>query len=241
MVKGVKSEDVSAVFKKIPRSARRRVKEVATDLARNMEKIARDSFPKSAVVSDRFHVAQLISEAVQTVRIKYRWEAIEEETALIKNSRLLGITYKPAYYSNGDTKKQLLARGRFLLFKTEGKWTDSQKKRAKILFAEFPKIHETYKLSMMFRNIYTTSKSKKHAEIEFLKWVKKVEEEKCDPLIKAAYSLESHKENILNYFANKTTNALAESFNSKLKSFRQQFRGVSDIPFFLFRLTNITA
>jgi transposase len=32
---------------------------------------------------------------------------------------------------------------------------------------------------------------------------------------------------------------LAESFNAKIKAFRSQFRGVKNIKFFLFRLTNI--
>ncbi len=36
-------------------------------------------------------------------------------------------------------------------------------------------------------------------------------------------------------------NASAESFNAKVKAFRSQFRGVKNIEFFLFRLTNIYA
>ena len=31
--------------------------------------------------------------------------------------------------------------------------------------------------------------------------------------------------------------ARAESFNAKVKAFRSQFRGVTDIPFFLFRVS----
>ncbi|WP_438989605.1 transposase [Polaribacter sp.] len=46
---------------------------------------------------------------------------------------------------------------------------------------------------------------------------------------------------ILNYFYNRSTNASAESFNAKIKTFRTQFRGVRNIEFFLFRLTNIFA
>ncbi|WP_299063766.1 transposase [uncultured Polaribacter sp.] len=49
------------------------------------------------------------------------------------------------------------------------------------------------------------------------------------------------KQNILNYFYNRSTNASAESFNFKIKAFRTQFRGVRNIEFFLFRLTNIYA
>nr|WP_297183755.1 transposase [uncultured Phocaeicola sp.] len=45
----------------------------------------------------------------------------------------------------------------------------------------------------------------------------------------------------LNYFVNRETNAFAESFNAKIKAFRTQFRGVGDIPFFMFRLCKLTA
>ena len=46
---------------------------------------------------------------------------------------------------------------------------------------------------------------------------------------------------ILSYFNNRSTNASAESFNAKVKAFRAQFRGVRDIPFFIFRLAKIFA
>ncbi|MCR6510084.1 transposase, partial [Bacteroides sp. KH569_7] len=36
------------------------------------------------------------------------------------------------------------------------------------------------------------------------------------------------------------TNAFAESFNAKIKAFRAQFRGVGDMPFFIFRLCKLT-
>jgi len=52
---------------------------------------------------------------------------------------------------------------------------------------------------------------------------------------------ETHYLSILNFFNNRSTNASAESFNAKVKSFRSSSRGVRDIPFFLFRLANIYA
>nr|WP_288462403.1 transposase [uncultured Chryseobacterium sp.] len=45
----------------------------------------------------------------------------------------------------------------------------------------------------------------------------------------------------LNYFHQRSTNAAAESFNAKIKSFRIQLRGVKDRTFFLFRLTKLFA
>ena len=46
---------------------------------------------------------------------------------------------------------------------------------------------------------------------------------------------------ILNFFEKRSTNAAAESFNAKIKSFRSQFRGVRDKAFFLYRLTKLYA
>ncbi|MDR1055344.1 MAG: transposase [Prevotellaceae bacterium] len=46
---------------------------------------------------------------------------------------------------------------------------------------------------------------------------------------------------MLNFYINRSTNASAESFNSKIKSFRAELRGVLDIPFFLFRLSMLYA
>ena len=46
---------------------------------------------------------------------------------------------------------------------------------------------------------------------------------------------------VLNFFVNRATNAFAESFNAKIKAFRASLRGVTDIRFFLFRLTRLYA
>jgi len=54
-------------------------------------------------------------------------------------------------------------------------------------------------------------------------------------------SLEYHLEDILNFFDHRSTNAYAESFNSKIKGFRANLRGVTDVKFFLFRLEKLFA
>jgi transposase len=57
----------------------------------------------------------------------------------------------------------------------------------------------------------------------------------------AANSIKNHLETILNFFYNRSTNANAESFNSKIKLFRANLRGVTDVKFFLFRLEKLFA
>jgi transposase len=241
MIKGVRSCEVSRILDQIPLEKRKQVKEVTLDLAPNMEKIARDSFSNATLVSDRFHVQQLPSEALQEMRIKHRWEAIEEENKQVQKARKKGKPYVPEILSNGDTKKQLLARSRYLLYKPTNKWTSSQIARAAILFSTYPELQKAYELTMMFRNIYETSKTKQAARERLTLWYEKIKKYDFPSFITAANSIQNHQESILAYFNNRSTNALAENFNSKIKAFRSVFRGVSDVSFFIYRLTLILA
>ncbi|MFA6819940.1 MAG: transposase [Bacteroidaceae bacterium] len=84
--------------------------------------------------TDRFHVQQLAYDAVQQMRIAYRWEAIEQENKEIELAKSLKKKYIPDVLENGDTLKQLLARSRYILFKRQNKWTPSQHRRAELLF-----------------------------------------------------------------------------------------------------------
>jgi len=239
MIEGTKAADVVTILAKIPLAKRNIVTEVTLDMAENMEAIVRSAFPKAKLVTDRFHVQQLVSDALQEIRIELRREAIKEENEKIKQARKEKKRYHPALYINGDTKKQLLARSRYLLFKPSSKWRKQQKERADILFKEYPELETAYNLSMMLRSVYEHSRSIPEAQEKLCNWYQKVEEKQIDSFIVAAESIRWHETNILNYFINRSTNASAESFNAKLKNFRSLVRGVRDKKFHLFRLAKL--
>ncbi|HPS05561.1 MAG TPA: transposase [Tenuifilaceae bacterium] len=73
------------------------------------------------------------------------------------------------------------------------------------------------------------------------RWYEKVERAGFKTFNTVSRTVQNNYLTILNYFNNRSTNASAESFNAKIKAFRSQFRGVTNIPFFLFRLANIYA
>lgn len=239
IVSGTKAADVIKVLSKIPKKSRDIVTEVTLDMSNTMGSIIRSTFPRAVIVTDRFHVNQLVTEAVQEIRIQCRREALKEETAAILLARKEKRVYQPVLYDNGDTKKQLLARSHYVLFKPESKWTERQKTRADILFREFPDIKHAYHLSMMFRGWYEQNQSKEQAKENLQKWYQKVDEENSEPFLVAAESIKAHEDTILNYFINRSTNASAESFNAKLKGFRALVRGVRDVKFFLFRVAKL--
>ena len=52
-------------------------------------------------------------------------------------------------------------------------------------------------------------------------------------------TMQNNYAKITNYFVNRSTNAAAESPNTKVKVFRVQQLGITDIPFFIFRLSKL--
>lgn len=238
---GTKVEPIVEQLLKIPSSQRNKVKEITLDMANSMKLIAKKCFPEAVQVTDRFHVQKLAIAALQDLRIKHRWEAIDHENEQLQKARKEDKEYNPEIFSNGDTAKQLLARSRYLLYKAPSNWTEKQKERAGILFEYFPDIHKAYTLVNHLRMIFNETSDVGVAYTKLAHWYKEVEESGFKAFNTVANSISLNYRSILNYFKNRSTNASAESFNAKIKAFRSQFRGVKNIEFFLYRLSNIFA
>lgn len=241
IVQGTQSDYIVPVLHQIPLHLRKRVQEVTLDFASNMSQIVRQCFPHAKIVIDRFHVQQLASEALQEIRIKHRWEAIEAENQAIELSKINKRPYTPEILSNGDTLKQLLARSRYLLYKPESRWTEEQKRRSEQLFTLYPDIEKAYRLTQKLSWIYNSSPNKTYALTRLAKWHEEVAQAGFKTFNTISRTIELNYRKILNYFDNKSTNASAESLNAKIKAFRSQHRGVTDVNFFLFRLAKLYA
>ena len=241
IVKGTKASNVINILCKIPLEKRNMVAEVTVDMAGSMNLIAKKCFPKTEIVTDRFHVQKLASEAVQEVRIRLRWVVMELDNTDMQKAKEKGYTYKPELLDNGDTHKQLLARSRYILFKSKTKWTKRQIERAEILFKLYPSIEKAYDLAQELSHIFENNTNKDVARLKLAQWYDKVEKAQFKSFSTISRSIQMHYIPILNYFNNRSTNASAESFNAKIKEFRAQFRGVRDIKFFLYRLTKLFA
>lgn len=242
MVKGTKSENVCRwLTEKLPEELRLKVRTVTLDMAGSMARIARGCFPYAKQIIDRFHVQKEFKEALQDLRIQYRWQAMADENRLIKQCKEYGMDYHPRIFPNGDTQKQLLARSRYILFKNPEKWTPTQKQRAEILFQEYDDLKQLYYLSVQLGQIYSTSYHKNVARVKLALWFNKVEKWGYTQFNTVVKTFVNHYERILNFYDERLTNASAESFNAKLKQLRATFRGVADPKFFLFRVAKLFA
>lgn len=251
MVRGVASDTVSAILKMVPVEQRRKVETVTTDLSSAMMLTARSVFPKAQLVNDRFHVQQLMSEAVDQMRIALRWEVLDAENKAIREHRarrraahtraekeLIG-EWEPERMSNGETKPQIMARSRHIILMHKSKWNAQQQARAEILFQMFPDLEKAYSLYLSLVDIFNKKSKPGVARLDLARWYNDVEKFGYDGFNKVIETFENHNDTIVNYFEDRLTNASAESFNAKIKAFRTQFRGVGDIKFFMYRLATL--
>ena len=125
IIQGVSADNINKILRKIPYKHREKVKTITTDLSSAMMLIAKTTFPSATLINDRFHVQQLMNEAVDQLRIAYRWEVLERENeeirqyrekrkaAISKEERDLIGKWVPKRYSNGETLPQILANPSF--------------------------------------------------------------------------------------------------------------------------------
>ena len=251
MVRGVASDVVSNILMMVPRELRRGVKTVTTDLSSAMMLTVRTVFPKAKLINDRFHVQQLMTDAIDQMRIAFRWVVLAEENKAIKEHRakrkaaktkaekdLIG-EWVPQKMANGETKPQVMARSRHIILMHQSKWNDQQRERAAILFQMFPDLEKAYNLYLDLVDIFNKKSKPAAARLNLARWYNSVEAFGYDGFSKVIETFENHNDTIINYFEDRLTNASEESFNAKIKAFRTQFRGVRDIKFFMYRLATL--
>lgn len=135
-----------------------------------------------------------------------------------------------------ETKVELLTHVRYPLMKSREKWTERQKEEMKILFKLEPRMETAYDLVHRLRSLFKSKITQEEAKPKLDEWCKDVGKSLIRELIAVRDTIRQKETEILNYFINRSTNASAESLNSKIKGFRAQLRGVQDLPFFMYRL-----
>ena len=110
------------------------------------------------------------------------------------------------------------------------------------MFKEYhPDIKKAYGLCHSLRMIFSKNSIKDVARLSIARLYNNVEEAGLHSFNVIAATFYEHYDDILNFYNNRSSNALAESFNAKIKLFRANLRGVIDKKFFLFRIAKLYA
>ena len=210
------------------------VKTMTCDLSPSYRRYVQDTFPQAMRIADKFHIVKHALESLQAIRLRYK----HQEMAAVAE-RKQQHKQEPPKMSNDETRLEMLHRSRYVLYKLSRTWTPSQQRRAKLLFRAYPELRQAYLLVEQLRVWYDRNnlgKASWKIAKELDRWYQKVDEAAIPELTALMKLIESHEEEITNYFRTGKTNAQAEALNNNLQRFVASNYGVRDRDFFLFRV-----
>ena len=164
--------------------------------------------------------------------------------------------FKPSTMKNGESKMDFLRRSFYTLRTCPDKWSDEQWERMNILFEEFPELKEAFDLKEEFRKLYWSKRDKKELKDKMPAqeernafketvgenlhaWYGHVKKSKSPGMKTFMRTIKEREGDLLNYYETFVTNASAESLNSGIKGFRAELHGISNLPFFFYRVCKI--
>jgi len=172
-----------------------KIKQVASDMSAAYLKGIEDCFPNAVSVIDKFHVKQLLLNAMQEVRR-------EEQGKEAKNRKA----------------------GRKLLMIPEGRMTEQQAEKVQELSKKYPKTGRAFRMVQSLDVMYGcyTQEEANQRFGQLISWLKR---SRLEPMKRAATSLLEHKTRIMAYFLSRLTNAVAEGINSLIQAGKRKARG----------------
>jgi transposase len=199
VVPGNDTQSGCALWKTLPVEQREKVEAAAMDMSAGFAAATRHEAPNAAIVHDKFHVSQMLNEAVDRVRRGEHHQFKKQGDDRLTGSRQLWL-YNPENLEDFRFEKfqELLQEN----LKTSRAWMHKENFRG---FWEMESVWE--------------------AEGYFKRWYASAIRSRLEPIKKVARSLKAHLSGLLNYFLYPITNAVTEGLNSKIQQIKANARG----------------
>ncbi|RKT46364.1 ISL3 family transposase [Thiocapsa rosea] len=209
VLKDRKRATVEAFLRTIPKSLRRTVRVVCTDLYSGFIGAAKAVFGTHvAICADRFHVARLYRDAVETLR----------KTELRRLKRDLS-----------KTEYGGLKNVHWILRKRESDLSAEERRIRARLFAYSPQLAQAHALSQALTEVYDMPLSKGQAKRKLSGWMRRVKNAEMTCFQSFLKTLRRHWDEITNYFTERHTSGFVEGLNNKIKVLKRRCYGLSNL------------
>ena len=200
---------VEAFFRSIPKRLRHTVKIVCSDLYQGFIGASKAVFGKHVLIcADRFHVAKLYREGLETLR-KREWKRLRHTL-----SKATLDEFKNVHWILRRRRAELTADERRILHR---------------LFAQSPKLKEAYEACEALTAIYESRLSKGQGKRKLRGWMQRVTNRKLSCFDRFLGTLNTHFEEIANYFVGRQTSGFVEGLNNKLKVIKRRCYGITNL------------
>ena len=209
VLKDREKHTIKTFFSSIPKRLRKTVRAVCSDLYVGFINAAKEVFGKNVqVVADRFHVAKLYRENLDTLRKKemkrLKMELPEQEYKKLKNIM-------------------------WILRKSSKALTTAELTTLKVLFKYSPILKLAYELTLDLTNIFDMKINQGQAKRKIKGWIRRVRNSgvACfDVFIK---TLLTRMQEITNYFTDRYNSGFVEGLNNKIKVIKRRCYGLTNI------------
>jgi transposase len=199
---------VKAFFLSIPKRLRRTVRAVCSDLYKGFISAAKEVFGKRvAVCADRFHVAKLYREGLDSLR-KKEMKRLKKELS--------------------EAEYKSLVKVLWLVRRPFDELTSDEQHTLNRLFRYSPKIREAYELCDALTSIYDTHLSKGLGKRKMKGWMRRVANSGLTCFNRFLKTLETNMEEITNYFIDRSSSGFVEGLNNKIKVLKRRCYGITN-------------
>lgn len=188
-------------FEHIGRETCERIEWVAIDMCAAYRKAVRERLPNAKVVFDRFHVQQLLSEAVDEAR-REEWRR-----------------------SRGTPEGDAIKKSRYALLKSPWNLTPKDQLRLASVQEGNKRVYRAYLLKETFVDVYRSLALPETARDRLKAWLAWASRSQLPAFVKVARTIRDHFDGILRYFETGYTTGMAEGWNAKARLATRQAYG----------------
>jgi transposase len=198
---GNDTESGIACFSQLSKPQLDGVEAIAMDMSASFVKAAKASIPlaETKIVHDRFHVMQLVSKAVDSVR--------RSEHRDLKKA--------------GDER---LSGTKYLWLTSQENLSERQKERFEAAYDRELQTGKAWAFKELLRDLWNHDTAAE-ASVFFGDWYRRVIHTTLNSMKKVAKTIKKRLENVVSYCTHGITNAMAEGLNSKIMSIKRRVGG----------------
>ena len=171
------------------------IEEVSIDLYKMYKIVIEKKCPKAVITADRFHVTKILNQELNQARIDQK-----------KTAKSLEIKQREKLFST-------LKGGKYVLLKRERDLSDQQKEKLLDMKNASPQLEVMHQLKEEFTEIFDNSKNLGEGTLKLVNWLLKAN----SFFPKTVRTIRNWFGEIVGYFEKRTTNAVVEGINNRLK------------------------
>ena len=184
---------------------------VGADGAPWITRVVKERCPKATLCADPFHVVRCATEALDEVR-RDTWNEVR-------------VRRRRGHYGTGEGK--VLKDSRWSLWKNPEHLSTTERARLDYSAATHPRLHRAWALKEGLRVAVTGSGHSAVAALDH--WVAWAQRSRITPFVRLARRIREHRSAIVATIEHGLTNALVESFNTKIRLIARRAFGFHNV------------